>query len=332
MTNVIGEGSKLRCTQKLVNGALVFEPGREYEVKRVIYNCIEIYNDAADNFVILSPDTCGKYFDVTHHTVKQVNAALALTDLTGHMAQDERKAFELRMEAEGGAGATELWLKDNPQAGYKNTRVNDYRFGWVMCLDWMADRVPQGGIDAPEIVGYTYDFYSGAYSQYPGENWSPMMTVAQHERIVAALAPVQQPEEATTSLAEAVQESIKRTKPESSLERWEPLRLAAEVAQEDGPWDPRIGLTNCEKAFATSAGPQTVLELIGALHTAIAEIGQLRKEREGKTLVPNEPNIKMIAILGFGGDVDLAVGHGAICKTLEDTYQAMLAAAQCDEN
>lgn len=38
-----------------------------------------------------------------------------------------------------------------------------------------------------EVVGYTYAYESGAYSQYPGEDWLPLMTVTQHERIVGAL-------------------------------------------------------------------------------------------------------------------------------------------------
>lgn len=41
--------------------------------------------------------------------------------------------------------------------------------------------------EAVVVVGYAYNLESGAYSQYPGEDWSALMTVAQHERIVAAL-------------------------------------------------------------------------------------------------------------------------------------------------
>lgn len=52
---------------------------------------------------------------------------------------------------------------------------------------------------------------------------------------------------------------------------WEWLKLAAEVAEEDGPWEPRLGMTDCETAFAQSASPTRVLELIAALSAVTAE-------------------------------------------------------------
>ena len=58
-------------------------------------------------------------------------------------AQDEREAFEARMILEAGPGAVDLWIKGNRDAGYANERVNDYRFGWVACLEWMATRPAQ---------------------------------------------------------------------------------------------------------------------------------------------------------------------------------------------
>ncbi len=58
-------------------------------------------------------------------------------------AQDEREAFEARMILEAGPGAADLWIKGNPGAGYSNERVNDHRFGWVACLEWMATRPAQ---------------------------------------------------------------------------------------------------------------------------------------------------------------------------------------------
>ena len=48
---------------------------------------------------------------------------------------------------------------------------------------------------------------------------------------------------------------------------------------------------------------------------------------DGWQLVPKEPTIKMIAALGWGGDEDMAVGHGAISFSIENEYKAMLAAA-----
>ena len=46
---------------------------------------------------------------------------------------------------------------------------------------------------------------------------------------------------------------------------------------------------------------------------------------DGFVLVPVTPTIEMIAALGFGGDVALAVGHAAISEDVEQTYKAMLA-------
>lgn len=59
------------------------------------------------------------------------------------------------------------------------------------------------------------------------------------------------------------------------VDRWNGLKLAAEVAEEDGPWDPRVGLTDCEAAFAKSASPAVVLELIAALSAVTAERDRL---------------------------------------------------------
>lgn len=40
--------------------------------------------------------------------------------------------------------------------------------------------------EAVEVVGYLYKAHSGVYSQMPGDEWEPLMTVAQHQRILAA--------------------------------------------------------------------------------------------------------------------------------------------------
>lgn len=44
-------------------------------------------------------------------------------------------------------------------------------------------------------------------------------------------------------------------------------------------------------------------------------------------VVPVEPSIEMTAALAFNGDVDLAIGHAAICKEVEESYRAMLDAS-----
>jgi len=52
---------------------------------------------------------------------------------------------------------------------------------------------------------------------------------------------------------------------------WEWLKLMAEVAEQDRPWGPRLGMTDVEMAYAQSASPSKVLELIAALSSVTAE-------------------------------------------------------------
>lgn len=59
---------------------------------------------------------------------------------------------------------------------------------------------------------------------------------------------------------------------------WSGLRLAAKVAEEDGPWEPHICMTDVEKAFAQSVSPTKVLELIAALSAVTAERDRLDME------------------------------------------------------
>lgn len=73
-----------------------------------------------------------------------------------------------------------------------------------------------------------------------------------------------------------------------------------------------------------------VCDEIKKLEERLAELerasSQSKVVPEGFQLVPTEPTIEMIAALGFGGDVALAMGHGAVCQELENTYRALLAA------
>lgn len=48
---------------------------------------------------------------------------------------------------------------------------------------------------------------------------------------------------------------------------------------------------------------------------------------DGWKLVPMEPTIEMIAALGFGGDTDLAIGHGSISFELAASYRAALSSS-----
>jgi len=75
--------------------------------------------------------------------------------------------------------------------------------------------------------------------------------------------------------ADALRKAIAQPAEAEGVDRWNGLKLAAEVAEEDGPWDPRVGLTDCEAAFAKSASPAVVLELIAALAAVTAERDRL---------------------------------------------------------
>lgn len=57
---------------------------------------------------------------------------------------------------------------------------------------------------------------------------------------------------------------------------WGWLKLTAEVAEEDGPWEHLLGMTDCETAFSQSASPTRVLELIAALSAVTAERDALK--------------------------------------------------------
>jgi|GEM_PF-1932995 len=59
---------------------------------------------------------------------------------------------------------------------------------------------------------------------------------------------------------------------------WEWLKMMAEVAEQDRPWGPRLGMTDVEMAYAQSASPSKVLELIAALSAVTAERDRLREE------------------------------------------------------
>lgn len=57
---------------------------------------------------------------------------------------------------------------------------------------------------------------------------------------------------------------------------------------------------------------------------------QVELDEQGYTLdkkwklVPVEPSIEMIAAIGFGGNVDIAIGHGSICQGVVDNYKSAI--------
>jgi hypothetical protein len=48
---------------------------------------------------------------------------------------NERAAFEQKIIEEAGNGAITRWLSTQM---YESHRVNDYRMGWLWCLEWIA--------------------------------------------------------------------------------------------------------------------------------------------------------------------------------------------------
>lgn len=63
----------------------------------------------------------------------------------------------------------------------------------------------------------------------------------------------------------------------------ENLKLVAEVAAEDGPWEPRLGLSDCETVFADMASPAAVLKLIEQ-NEALAGLYKMHKETEAREM------------------------------------------------
>lgn len=63
----------------------------------------------------------------------------------------------------------------------------------------------------------------------------------------------------------------------------ENLKLVAEVAAEDGPWEPRLGLSDCEAVFADMASPAAVLKLIEQ-NEALAGLYKMHKETEAREM------------------------------------------------
>lgn len=67
----------------------------------------------------------------------------------GAVPEGERAAFESWIENEAGAGAARRWL--NTEA-YENGRVQDYRTGWIACLEWLAAPAPDHFRDTAKMV------------------------------------------------------------------------------------------------------------------------------------------------------------------------------------
>ena len=96
--------------------------------------CQEILQEVLDSI-----EGGGRTVTFTDDDIEELKEVLSQQDgnEVASPAQDEREAFEARIVLEGGPAAVDLWISGNPDAGYSNERVNDYRFGWVACLEWV---------------------------------------------------------------------------------------------------------------------------------------------------------------------------------------------------
>jgi len=81
---------------------------------------------------------------------------------------------------------------------------------------------------------------------------------------------------------------------------WEWLKLMAEVAEQDRPWNPRLGMTDVEMAYAQSASPSKVLELIAALSSVTAERDRLRAALESALAALEQFNETVEGEFGVG--------------------------------
>lgn len=100
----------------------------------------------------------------------------------------------------------------------------------------------------------------------------------------------QQGDRLAEELAEAIAQPAEAGRPGD----WEWLKLMAEVAEQDRPWDPRLGMTDVEMAYAQSASPSKVLELIAALSSVTAERDAALAENarliEDRARFPDKPD------------------------------------------
>jgi hypothetical protein len=123
----------------------------------------------------------------------------------------------------------------------------------------------------------------------------PLMTVAQHERIVAAL----------TRPAQTEQQPV----PDAV---WEALQRMIETTHQLGPHsreDAQL-VARYRDRYRLLAVPQPEQSV-----------------PEGFALVPVKPTVEMIAALGFEGDEVAAIGHASIFSEMTECYGAMLAVA-----
>ncbi|WP_312115208.1 hypothetical protein [Stutzerimonas nitrititolerans] len=123
-----------------------------------------------------------------------------------------------------------------------------------------------------EIVGH---FMAAPRERVVGENYNENLRAALEQAMTAEAYPPARPEYDHRSRPVA---ALSPPADAEGADPWNGLKLAAEVAEEDGPWEPRIGMTDCESAFAQSASPTTVLELIAALSAVTAERDRLAGE------------------------------------------------------
>lgn len=100
------------------------------------------------------------------------------------------------------------------------------------------------------------------------------------------------------------------------------LVAAAEAAAEDGPYDPRLGLTDSEANFACTASPAVVLELVRRLRIAeqMGEANLLKiSASEGDTLVIRYTDLPMAeeARRGLAGTLPPGVRAVLLPPTME---------------
>jgi hypothetical protein len=212
-----------------------------------------------------------------------------------------------------------------------------------------AQSAPAGEREVVEVVGYRVSMPGepelGAWLDEEAESepqiqaHEPLMTVAQHNRILAAW---QRTQSATSdshdfkNFHRLLCERFGYTHDEKDWRR-DQLSLIEHIAKQsagvqglrilfDGPPGPESGrFVEVEDSTGRSVNAGEWHERDDGLWELVIE--QSAGVPEGWRLVPVDPTPEMIAALGFNGDVDLAIGHAAISMDVANLYRAAIAAA-----
>lgn len=253
-------------------------------------------------------------------------APMACTEWGGEMYETEigeyfKVSDVIALLATKAAQAPAPSAKQEPRRNRESDRI---RFTDPKFNTWLDEGISDMGHTVWDQISDTADAWAGwenrEYYAPASASASPADYQLTLDAVQAALGDSYDPER---GLAMSVFVLKKAFDAEAKLgETYKQIALAAPVAK----FDQAEFEAMVEKGTAAWANvPDNWLEEIRG--NVAAPVAGSQQVPEGWKPVPVEPTLEMIAALGFGGDVDLVIGHAAIAQNLEEIYAAMLAAA-----